>query len=82
MINNRKQNILCIFKHHVCVDIPGKMLTGDAVFAFSLHLQGLHINTSVAYESSTSNASVRLAEVLFKRSKKKEKKSKDDEYHQ
>ncbi len=47
------------------------VLTSDAVFTFSLHLQRLHIDTPVPYEASARNATVRLAEALLVRSEKR-----------
>ena len=48
-------------------------LTSDAVFTLSLHLQRLNIDTLVANEASTGNATVWLTETFFRQSKKENK---------
>lgn len=40
-------------------------LTGNSVFDFPLHLEGVDINGPVSYDSSTGNSSVRLAKPIF-----------------
>lgn len=50
-----------------------KLLTSDAVFTFSLHLQRLHVDAPVSNEASARNASVRLAEALLMRSKENDR---------
>lgn len=48
-------------------------LTCDAVFTLPLHLQRLNVDTLVADEASTGNASVWLAETFFTRPEKENK---------
>lgn len=52
---------------------PMDFLTSDTVFTLAKHLQRLNIDTSVANEASTGNATVRLAETFFTGPTKKTK---------